>query len=297
MSNIVIVFRELSDIEECKRIWKSLVTIETVYDDWDFRVCFYDETNPIHFLTAFDKEIAVGLLPMQFNVKENYLEFFGGNFMENNQIYVKGDYEYLRKDMIDSIKKPARLRCMTPQDKYIASLPIDEDTFKINTENLNNLNSFINKFNSKDRNYYRKSIARVTELNPTITNTREGNLDLLIKLNIDRHGDDSFMCESDICSAFSKLQTSNFNINLQSIIFDGVTQSIAFCLNYRSTYSVLMTGSNREAVNGLGTFEKLKTIEYAIDNKIKYVDFGRGDCNWKIAWKLDASPLYEYKNF
>ncbi|MBP9759458.1 GNAT family N-acetyltransferase [Candidatus Dojkabacteria bacterium] len=292
MTNLT--FKEFENIKDCREIWDSLVDIKTIYDEWDFRIAFIGN-NLIHFKVAYDNGLPVALLPMQFNPKKNSLEFFGGNFMENNRIYVKNGFEHLRKELIESIQEKVILRCIMPEDEFIETLPIDDYTFRLNLENFDTLESYFMFVPKKLRNNFRKAVKNVTPLNPSIDYNSYDRLDDLISLSKKSHGETTLFNDPDISGGFYNLLKTNFNITVTTIEFENIPQSVSIAVEYGDTYYALMSASNREFVSGIGTFEKLKDIEYAIDHKFKFIDMARADCNWKEVWKFPKYPLYSYE--
>lgn len=289
-----ITYKIIDNLDDCKSIWDQLSTIKTIYDEWEFRIAFLGK-NSIRFKIALDNDNPVALMPLQFNSQKDSLEFFGGNFMENNRIYVKESYDFLRKDLIESINDKVILRCIMPEDTYIETLPVDDYTFKLNIETLENLNSYFAIFNSKHRANIKKSFERVDELNPEVVYNIKEHVTNLIDLNKKKHMEESLFNDPDIHDAFFKLLDSKFEIIIQSISHQGIIQSVTFSIAHNNTFYVLMAGSNRDFVSGIGTYEKLKSFEYAINNKYKYIDFARADCNWKESWKLEKYPLYLFQ--
>ena len=287
----------INDQTECYSIWNSIVDIKTLYDEWDFRLAFYNSTNPLHFITIFDNEAPVALLPLQNNTIKGYYEFWGGNFMENNRIFTKPGFENLRSTIIESLPSRTILRCITPEDLIIQNLPIDDYTYKLNIQDYIDLDSYLAIFNSKHRANMLKTLERINSLQPDFSLNDTGNVAKLISLNQQQHGAESLFNDPEIYNAFFKLLDSKFNITIQSIIHQDAIQSVSFSITHNNTFYVLMAGSNRDFASGIGTYEKLKAFEFAISNKFDYIDFARADCNWKESWKLEKHPLHIFKNF
>ena len=69
---------------------------------------------PLHFIVGYDGAKPVGLLPLQLNTgkgptpdsygfKKNFLEFFGGDDMDSNKVFVKEGYEFTVPQFLQQI--------------------------------------------------------------------------------------------------------------------------------------------------------------------------------------------------
>lgn len=69
----------IHDIQECEKIWKHLNPIpKSIYQDWNYIKVFYDayQYTPA-FYTAFEDEIPVACIPMEWVPERNRFEMFG----------------------------------------------------------------------------------------------------------------------------------------------------------------------------------------------------------------------------
>lgn len=94
------------DIDKAKNIWDLLSPKQKIDDEWDFRYVFYKDLNiPIHFIVGYVNNTPVGLLPLQQNTLKGlmppyypkdgkeFLEFFGGDDTDDNDIFINSTYE------------------------------------------------------------------------------------------------------------------------------------------------------------------------------------------------------------
>ena len=52
----MISIREIRDLKEAEALWRSLSPGETIFDEWEFRFCFYKYTPlPLCFLAAYEQ--------------------------------------------------------------------------------------------------------------------------------------------------------------------------------------------------------------------------------------------------
>ncbi|MEK7065217.1 MAG: hypothetical protein AAB963_02115, partial [Patescibacteria group bacterium] len=105
-----IEFREASDLEECQRLWEKFSPHETIYDEWDWRYTFYKYHNyRLKFIVGIDAGQEIGVLPLQYEPEEGFWEFFGGPFMERNNVWVESGYEKYVKDFYQAAGEPVWL--------------------------------------------------------------------------------------------------------------------------------------------------------------------------------------------
>ena len=103
-------FKVIKDLSQAKAIWQQLSPQKTLWDDWDFSYCFYKYYNwELFFYTGYLDGQIVGVLPLQYNPEKKFLEFFGGNYMEENKILVKKDCQQFIPDFYKQVDKEAEL--------------------------------------------------------------------------------------------------------------------------------------------------------------------------------------------
>jgi cell division protein FtsI/penicillin-binding protein 2 len=100
-------FKVIKDIEEAKKWWEYFTPHQVIFDEWEFRYCFYKYFNyDLHFYLGFIKDEPIGLLPLQYDPERKYLEFFGGPPMDDNDVFIKTGYEkYVKNFFEKSCKK------------------------------------------------------------------------------------------------------------------------------------------------------------------------------------------------
>ncbi len=254
-------FVEFNDLDKCKEIWTSFVEVESLFDDWDYRYAFFDKNNIARFTVTYENNNPIALLPIQHNPTKQYFEFFGGSFMGDTRIFTKKGYEYIQKDLVKSIKENLKLICITPEDDFVKSLPIDEYLYKLNLENFKNLDDYYLSVSKKLRKNFRRSVNLVSIMNPVITMNANNHLDDLIKFNISKHESESVLHDPVIYNGFYNLLKTKFKVTMISILFDEVVQSVSFGIEFGDTYYALISGNNQDFVNNLGTFAKLQSID------------------------------------
>lgn len=300
MNNIDgIHFRIVTELEEAKQVWLKLVIIENIYDNWDFRYLFYKALSfPLQFITAFkDDNEPLGLLPLQLNTEKGYSEFFGGDFMEYNKVYVKPEFEYLMPEFFKRIEGKFKLRSMIGGENYPEDIEVDDYTYFLHLDNINSFEDYLIKFHKKKRrNFFRRVIKSFEMDNISIRYNNWSDIEYLIKNNILTFGEDSHFFDKNVISAFRSFLDSKYDVHMISILVDDVVECVSLAIYFNETYYCELTGTNKDSVENLGRYLLVKTVEQAIQLGARIYDSGRGDCNWKERWHLEKLPQYKLSN-
>ena len=129
-------FRVIYDIKEAQEYWEQFSYKETLFDLWQFRYSFYKYDNfPIYFILGELAGNVVGLLPLQRDTTNNFLQFFGGYWMEDNKVFIKPEYIGLIPQFYEQIKEPAKLKGIHQDDGFTANLPLDDYRYRLDLTN------------------------------------------------------------------------------------------------------------------------------------------------------------------
>lgn len=284
-------FQTITSLEEAKTYWQLLSPKEEIYDEWLFRYLYYKYLNcPIHFIVGFDGKEAIGLLPLQWNAQENYLEFFGGRFMSYNTIFVKKGYEYVQIQLVEQLQKPAYLRWLRHPIAH-PSLTTITPTYYLPLRGLKDTDNYLDKYwHGKSKNEFKRQTKRLLETNIEITYNNFADFDHLVEFNKQKWGQESVFY-NPYRSEFFKDVIQNFECHLISIKIDGQLSAVAFRIGYKGILYGINAGL-KEGSKNLGKFIYLKTIELGINlNKEKY-DALEGSYNWKEDFGFQARQQY-----
>jgi hypothetical protein len=288
----------INNLAECKQLWDKLVDIETLFDNWDFRLAFHNPEYQLNFVVAYHNELPIGLLPLQYNKDKNYLEFFGGSFMNNNRIYTQYDIEAVNNCLIGSLKTKAKLDSLLAKSSYIETLEFMDNTYNLDISGINSLEEFLDKhFSARKRKTFRKILRDFDEIPHTIEFDRWDDLEILMRLNIERFEAESTFSKSTRRDAFRKLVDANLKVVIMSILIEGVPENVNIFVEFNDIFYALTSGTNVNLDHDLRKYSLLKKFEYAILHNFKTIEVGSNDCNWKESWHLTPHPLYMYKNF
>ena len=73
----------VKDLSECEKLWKQFSLHETIWDDWDVALSFFDKTRHEPYFLVAD----YGLLPLWKDKTNNRFYFFGGEYPENRKFW------------------------------------------------------------------------------------------------------------------------------------------------------------------------------------------------------------------
>lgn len=286
----MINYRILTNIDESKEIWNKLSNEEEIFDLWEFRYQYYKFLNfPLYFITAYDAEKPVGLLPLMEN--NGILEFFGSSYMSYNPIFTEDRYNNLREELINKIKMPANLKWMKSSINHPRLTAVEKSTYFLNLKDYTNLEDYINKtWTGKSKNTLRRKIKKIELQNPKIIIDNKDDLDLLIELNKKRFGKSSVF-NLPFRDDFFKEVVNKFNTKIISIKINNIIQAVALMLIHNNKIYLINTGANLE-IDNLGVYLALQTIEYAIKSGAEIYDGLEGNYGWKENFGFKPRPQY-----
>ncbi len=282
----------VSDINEAKSVWMKLSPDINIYDNWDFRYCFYKYFNyPLYFYAGFDRGEIVGLLPLQYNKDVRHLEFFGGSFMEDNRVFIKPGYEECIPQFYNSIKEPARLEDIIREDPFTKSLDVLEYKYVADISEMRSANDYlIKKFRAKSRNRLRKKIRLIEKMKPEIIVNNYGDIDILIELNKKTFGKESSFNKPFRSEIFHDLLKMNYEFHMLSFVVNGKKEAVSLSVRYKDVFVNLNMGVNKKSAPNLSAYVIFKKLEKAIACGAKILDAGVESFGWKKHWHLEKIP-------
>jgi len=304
MSKIEIKKIELLD--EAEAVWKKISPNESIYDDWDFRYCFYKYFNhPLRFYAGYDGEELAGLLALQYNSESKRLEFFGGSFMEDNHVFIKkrsanrsgwpanrsGWHEEYIPKFYENINEPSRLEDICDASSFESSFDVFEYKYAADLNGLRNVDEYLAKyFKAKGRNAIKKKARSIEMLKPVIIENNYEDLDLFIELNKKRFGKESSFYKPFRHEIYHDLLNINLDIKMLTFIINGTKEAVTFGIKYKNTFVGINSGTREEAHRDLGTYITVKKIEKAIELGADKYDAGIEDLGWKENWHFEKIP-------
>ncbi len=296
-----ILIRLIKNLSEAQAVWRALSPGLTIYDDWDFRKTFYDrDPQEIFFYAAYDDTEPVGLLPLEYYPALDYLDFFGGEFMDSNRCFTKTGREDIIPEIYKSISRKAALFDIIGDDIFTRSMDVEDYNYILRLEGLADFDAHLERsFDAHRRKNFRRDKRIFGERYPGLSlhYGRAADLDPLFELNIKRHGDESYISLGAIREGVRALAAGDQRVKIMSLEIDGQVEGVYFGMLQGGVFHSLIVGSNSEKYPGIGNYMQIEFINWAIRIGAKVFDAGLGDCGWKERWHFEKEPQYEWSNF
>ncbi len=289
----------ITDITEAERLWKIFSPQETIFDDWNFRALFHKyHQHELRFYVGFINDEIIGIMPLQFNKKENYLEFWGGSYMEDNRVMVKNTYENLIPEFYEHIKERVKLQCIRGNDLFTSSLEIQDYKYVLPVDKHVSLEDYLkNSFQTETQKTFNKKIRRIEREQIEITVNDFNDIELMFEYNIATFGDaSSFIMRPFHKEIFRDLvKMPDFKVYLKTFKIAGIKQGVSLALGLGNYYEYFITGINPVGVKDLATYINLNNIEQGIKEKYHNVDAFVGNYGWKERWHFEKHPQYKFE--
>jgi hypothetical protein len=286
--------RTVNDLKEAERLWRALSPRKTIFDEWDWRFCFYKhEPMEIYFLTAYEENILAGLMPLEKHPKHG-LEFFAEDASEESRPFIKAGFDHIIPKLYAAIPGPAKCYDISGDDEFTRQLPLEDYKYILPLESIYSFEDYLKaRLSAKKQRNFRADFRKVEELKPEIVYNNPDDIEFLFALNSDRF-DDSYLQSSSERAAWGDLLALPYDWQLISIKIADKVVAASLAVVYHETYFYLINGANK-AIPNLGKYLNKVNLERAINLKAKYWDAGLGGCNWKDVWHLDKIPQYLFK--
>jgi hypothetical protein len=289
-------FECIHDLPTAKQLWLEFSPDKIIYDNWDFRYCFYQDNQfDLYFYVGQIDGKNIGLLPLQFNTRRHCLEFFGSAYMEDNQVFIKPEYEKYIPEFYQLINQQTQLEDIIGRDSFTQSLELLEYKYVADLSDVKNLDDYLKKY---FRNKRRKNLLKIIEIvenkQPQIFYDQKEDLSRLMELNRTNFGEESSFSDPLFTKVFDYLMSINLNFHLITIVINNIKESVSLAVKYKDTYTYMNAGTNKKDHPNLGSYINLKNIELAINLGCKTFDAGVEDLGWKEKWHLDKISQYKF---
>ncbi len=293
----------ITDLDECKRLWNVLLQPRNISDLWEFRLCFQRHFNcdPC-FLVLEDAKGIAGMLPLSYLKEHETFVFFPGEvwkdktWLERTPIYLRN--RKLLPELLFSCPEKTHLRYMEiPEEFLTPDLDVDETGYVLYPPNLNfDITLYRKRFSNKKFKCIKKTIELLTGAESSFYVNRLEDFNLLIDLNIQSFGSDSYLYDYRFKNSFidvSHFLYSRGLLRMVSLEIEGKTAAVDLGVLYQGTYTVFLGGTSPE-FPGIAKAMNMYHIEFACNERVSKVDFLCGDFHWKKLWHLDTEPLYKF---
>lgn len=290
----------IKDLEEAHRLWDLFSPHKTIFDNWDFRYCFYKYFNyELFFYVKYDGDIPIALMPLQYNSDKNYLEFFGGYYMEDNQVFIKSPEfanvipEFYKN--IQELNRPSTLIYIRSNDAFTSTLQFQVNKYVLSLGSITSTEDYLSqRLDQEARGKFRRKIKKIEQMKIEISENKIEDLETMFKYNLEKFQDHSYFTTPFSQEIFRDLVNLGFKTHIFGFSINGVKEAASFALTYQDNYAYLNLGVKPGGTQNLTTFVHMKNLERAISEKLNIFDAFIGDYGWKEHWHLEKIPQYQF---
>jgi hypothetical protein len=191
MNNQQCIIGVVNDVVTAKKLWQELSPAETIYDDFEFRETFrkYYGSQFFFYTASVDGKI-VGLLPLQTVEDGSALEFFGGDYMEDNRVFTKPGFEYCIPELYQHLDRPAHLDFIRGIDAYTQTFPIVDYKYVLPLQQFATIDDYVAyAYEGKAWRDFNRKLRNVENSGITVAYDQYEDVDFLFKTNIEHYKD------------------------------------------------------------------------------------------------------------
>lgn len=300
MNKPPLIIKIVDDIQQAKIIWEELSPKKSLYDDWEFRYCFSNKRFPIKFFVGRCEGKNIGLLPLQFNSEKGYLEFFGGEYMDENKVFIVPGWEEYVPKFYEAVDEKAYFDNLERNHVFITQKQIKNYTYTLPLGDIKDHDDFIEK-KFKGSNIHRKELGKemkkINENSIRIIKNNFDDIDIYFKFKIKRWGAESSFNDENERQNFINLLKIPYDYHMFTFMLGEKKIGISISILFRNTYFYLETASDIELLPNIGKYITMKNIDEAVNLGAKTLDLSREGENWKERWNFEKIPQSSFKNY
>lgn len=291
----------LTDLDACRRIWRQVMPRTDLTGLWSVRSCFDRQyRRPLHFIVVEDRGRLVGFAPLCQIEETGGYGFFPGEtwrgrtWLEKNRLLFENDDVY--RVLLDNLPSGTDLRYLDQESiPDVVAGQVDETGYLFHPPRHGyDPRGYLAKFPGKTIRKMRREIDRLTGLGVEYCYNRPEDVDLMIRINRDQFGAESYFHDGRFRNAFRNLadhlaQTGRLRVT--TLLLGGRTAAVDLGAIYNGVYTVL-AGAAAAGFPGAAKLINLHHLSEACRLRLDEVDFLCGDFNWKKRLRLTERPLY-----
>lgn len=296
-----------SNMEKCFNLWEKFSQKKSLFDLWDFRYGWYQgyKYQP-YFYTLYEKNRPLAVLPLWFDEEDKKYEWFGSDWMEDCQFFVK-DEKYI--DLLFQIMPTPIYINAVEVTKSMKNKPFFKKMKPDYNKNIKDISKFksvenvLNSFDKKHRYNLRHDVAYINDFHPRIvfTSYKDKNVfNRFIKLNTLRF-DGMNKESSDLIGKtrrkafYSFVKNSGvYKTKFIEVYIQNHLAAIDIVIEYKDTYYIPRGSNDINRFKGIGNYMIYIEYEDAIRNRRKLVDCLQVDYGWKHRY-FDQKKVYKFE--
>lgn len=281
-----------SKISECFLLWEKFGRKESLFDLWDFRFSWYQGYGYTpYFYTIYEGKNPLALLPLWYDLEKKRHEWFGSDWMEDNQFFVKDPH--LIELILAVAPQPLWLNTIDglPELLNKAEFEKDDDKFIGRIGNLKNINQYLLTLEKKHRYNLKRDFLHITGYyNPQIEIVEKpdfSEFENIIRLSKNRFNG-TLKNETDLANGkrintYSHILKNSgiYRVKFVKVLIQGILAAIDLIITYKERYYTLKGANDLERFPGIGNFMVYFELEDAIKNQFNLIDCLQIDYGWK----------------
>jgi len=294
----------VSQIDECRQLWKKFSPHKTLFDTWDFRLTFWKgyQHSP-YFMILKNNLEDYALLPLWYEEDKKKYFWFGSWWQEENGFFVK-DPIFVPL-LLAACPSPVHLNAISLETvlwaKEFIELEPDDPKYILDLTKINSVDDFLARLKKKRRYNLRRDKRIIEAQNPQIIFDNFSDFDTLVKLSIKRFeekGEDTDWEDPCRVETFRQVirlgkTSKSYKVRMITVRIGNKVAGVDLIALFNGCYSPLKCGYDVKNFPGIGNYVNLLEIEDAVNLGMKKMDFLEIGYGWKEKW-FEEVPLFKY---
>lgn len=294
----------VTDLEQCRRLWKGVIPAHSLFDIWEVRACFQRHYGyRPSFLVLERARKPSGLLALSWIEEYGYWGCFPGEtyrgktWLEQNRLVAQTSMD--ASQLVNHCDSPTRLRYLIePWPETDASFGVDELGYLFRpADHAYSFDQYLHSFSAKRRKGLAREMARFTSCGVSYRYNDLSDIHRVFDLNLNAFGEHSYFADTRFLAAFKEwmlLLDQLGLLRMTTVLVGGEIAAIDLGALYRGVYTVLAGGTHPRFL-GIAKLINFHHMEWACTERLDLVDFLCGDFGWKERFHLTPRPLYQFR--
>ncbi|MBU0515844.1 MAG: GNAT family N-acetyltransferase, partial [Proteobacteria bacterium] len=246
--------RTVTDLEQCRELWRTTMPTDLFTDQWEVRDCFQRFfQRPPCFIVVEDDSGVGGLLPLSWIEESGCYGYFPGEtwhgttWLEGNRIFVRDGVD--PDGLLSRLASAYHLRYLLPDAGSPDEIElVDEIGYLFLPPGYGfDLENYLHEFSGKSRKKLRRELSCLERMRPVWRHDVREDFDLLVNLNLDRFGRDSYFADERFregLRALADLLDQRGWLRMTTVSLNDEPAAVDMGCLYRGVYTLIAGGTN-----------------------------------------------------